>query len=103
METTLLFQNIYGQWKITKEVPQGTVVTSEDQVFGVADEQLALECQTIVDGILENYPHLSGFVISSVHLTLSDLEAPRGIINIEKDKSTPFIQVRFFEGLTFEG
>jgi hypothetical protein len=101
METSLLYQNFHGQWKIIKEVPQGTVVTSEDQVYETADEQLATECQSVVDDILENYPDLKGFPISSVHITLSDVEPPRGIINIEVEKETPYTQIRFFEGLTF--
>jgi len=103
METTLLFQSIHGKWKITKEVPQGTIVTSEDQVFEDASQELIGKCESVVAEVLDKVPHLKGIHISSVHLTFSDAEPPRGILNIEKEKESPFVQVRFFEGLVFEG
>jgi hypothetical protein len=103
METTLLFQNVHGQWKITKEVPPGTVVTSEDQVSENASQELVGKCEAVVAEVLKDLPHLHELTISSVHLTFSDVEPPRGIINIEKEKESPFVQVRFFEGQVFEG
>ena len=103
METTLLFQNTHYKWRITKEVPSGTVVTSEDQVFEDASQELSSKCEAVVTETLKDLPHLHGFPITSVHLTFSDVEPPRGIINIQKEKEAPYVQVRFFEGLVFEG